>query len=377
MFSCPACRKPLDRVKIEQGLVWACQSCGGHASTVTILRKNIDGPFVSRLWTQVVEGRWLRERPDRPCPACAKPMGEITEETVTGPVEIDVCRPCQFFWFDLGETEQLPAAAVAEPGAKSELDPRVREAVALAEIEIIRKRYENADLGSDVPDAWWKVLATIVGLPVKEGGASLLRKPLLTWGISLLILVASLVAFRSLDAAVAEWGFVPADPMRHGGLTIFSSFLLHGGWFHLLGNLYFLLVFGDEVEDLLGHAKFFLLLVAATLCGSLCHLAADPSSTVPSIGASGGIAGVLAFYALAFPRARIGLMVRYGWFGPTLRGGWIRLTAAWAFVMWLGVQAFGTWQQLSGFGGVNYLAHLGGAAAGALGFVYWKVRNLR
>lgn len=365
MFACPVCRTTLEQTKTENGLVWACERCGGHAATVAILRKSVEGAFVSRLWGALLEGKWLRQRQDRPCPSCAKPMGEITRETVTGPMQIDVCRPCQFFWFDLGESQQLP---VVPPGApEPELHPRVREALALAEIERIRRRHETGDFEDGAPDEWWQVLASIVGMPVEHEAQGLLRWPILTWGIALLVLAVGVLSFGSLEYWVRDYGFVPADPFRHGGLTLLTSFLLHGGWVHLLGNLYFLLVFGDDVEDVVGHARFLLLLAAAALVGDFCHLATDPDSTVPSIGASGGISGVIAFYAFAFPRARIGLFVRFGW---------IRLSARWAFALWLGVQAFGTWQQLSGFVGVNYLAHLGGAAAGLLCWLVWRERGI-
>lgn len=363
MFSCPVCRTRLDRTQTEKGLVWTCARCGGHAATVTILRKKVDGPFVGELWENIISEKWTRPRPDRPCPSCERPMGELTKLTVTGPVQIDACRACQFFWFDLGEAQQLPArpAGAQEP----ELDPRAREALALAEIELIRRRHEPAGLEGGPPDEWWQILATLVGLPVHEP-EGLLRKPFLTWGIALLILAVSLFAFGSLETWIREYGFVPADPLRHGGLTLLASFLLHGGWFHLLGNLYFLLVFGDDVEDVLGHAKYLALLVVATLAGDLSHFAADPSSTVPCIGASGGISGIIAFYALAFPRARIGLFVRFGW---------IRISARWAFVLWLGMQALGSWQQVGGFSDVSHLAHLGGAAAGVGCWLLWRERS--
>lgn len=365
MFTCPACRTTLERTKTGKGLIWACARCGGHAATVAILRKNVEGVFVSRLWEDLLEGKWLQPRPDRPCPSCAKPMGEITRDTVTGPVEIDVCRPCQFFWFDVGESEQLPALPPEAP--EPEMHPRAREAIALAEIERIRRRHEPGEFEGGAPDEWWKVLASIVGMPVEHESQGLLRWPLLTWGIGLLILLVGLFTFGSLEEWVGDYGFVPADPLRHGGLTFLTSFLLHGGWFHLLGNLYFLLVFGDDVEDVLGHAKYFILLAVSAVLGDLCHLAADPESMIPGIGASGGISGVIAFYAFAFPRARIGLFVRFGW---------IRISARWAFALWIGMQAIGTWQQISGYGNVNHLAHLGGAAAGIVCWLLWRERKL-
>ncbi|MEX2577708.1 MAG: rhomboid family intramembrane serine protease [Verrucomicrobiales bacterium] len=363
MFSCPVCRIRLARTPTDKGLVWTCARCSGHGTTIAILRKNVEGPFVGGLWEKIREGESIRPRADRLCPSCGKPMGEITEETVTGPVEIDACRRCQFFWFDVGESHQLPALPEEEP--EPELPPRVREAIALAEIEAIRLRHEPAAFEGSPPDEWWQILATFVGLPSEHETDGLSRKPFLTWGIGLFVLLTSLLAFGSLDALVGEFGLVPADPFRHGGLTFLTSFLLHGGWFHLVGNVYFLLVFGDNVEDALGHAKYLALLVIATLVGDFCHIAADPASTTPVIGASGGISGVIAFYAFAFPRARIGLLLWYRW---------VRMSVRWAFVLWIAIQAFGSWQQVAGFGDVSHLAHLGGALAGVVCWLVWRER---
>lgn len=366
MFTCPTCRTTLERTKTDHGLVWTCTRCGGHAATVTILRKNVDGPFISGLWEQLLEGKWLRPRPDRPCPSCAKAMSEITTETITGPVQIDVCRPCQFFWFDLGEAQQLPALPPDAP--EPELHPRAREALALAEIEAIRRRHEPADLEPGPPDEWWKILATLVGLPSEEDGSGLSRKPFLTWGIGLLILLTSVIALVSRPDWIAEFGLVPADPFRHGGTTFLTSFLLHGGWWHLAGNLYFLIIFGDNVEDAIGRLRYLVLLAVSALVGDLCHYLLHPDSTVPLIGASGGISGVILYYALAFPRNRIGLLIYYSWF---------QMSARWAIAFWVGAQVVGVLLQLAGVGKVAYLAHLGGAVAGVAFWLLWRERPER
>ncbi len=368
MFTCPVCRTTLDRTKAEQGLVWTCTRCGGHAVTVTILRKKVEGPFISDLWEQLLEGKWLRPRPDRPCPSCTRPMAEITRDTVTGPVGIDVCRPCQFFWFELGESAQLPALPPEAP--EPELHPRAREALALAEIELIRRRHEPAGFEEGPPQEWWQLLANLVGLPSEEDGVGLSRKPLLTWGIGLLMAVVSLCALTFHPEWIDAFGLVPADPLRHGGLNFLTSFLLHGGWWHLLGNLYFLLVFGDNVEDTLGRLKYLALLAVATIAGDFCHILAEPASSVPLIGASGGISGLLVFYALAFPRNRIGLLILF----TSFHHSWFQLSARWALVLWIGAQTIGLWMQLGGYSNVSALAHLGGAAAGLAGWLCWRIR---
>jgi membrane associated rhomboid family serine protease len=158
---------------------------------------------------------------------------------------------------------------------------------------------------------------------------------------------------------VKQHGFLPSDPMRHNGGTLFTSFFLHGGILHLLFNMWFLLLAGDNCEDLLGAPKYLLLLGGGSLIALLAHAAFDPRPDIPVVGASGGISALLAFYALALPRVRLVLCFRIGWY-PL----WIRMSAAAAMGMWVAAQLFGTLLQLSGHGSVSSLAHLGGAAAG-------------
>ncbi|MCL6507516.1 MAG: rhomboid family intramembrane serine protease [Bryobacteraceae bacterium] len=151
--------------------------------------------------------------------------------------------------------------------------------------------------------------------------------------------------------------------MGYGGITLFTSFFVHASFGHLLGNLYFLLAFGNNVEDRVGHGRFALLLVLATLAGNILHIAFDPRPDIPLIGASGGISGIVLFYALAFPNARIYMMVYFRVFS----------VPAWAFaVIWLLWQFAVVMAQISGFSGVSALAHLGGAMAGLGCWLLWR-----
>ncbi len=138
---------------------------------------------------------------------------------------------------------------------------------------------------------------------------------------------------------------------------------LHGGVVHLLGNIYFLLLFGDNVEEFVGPLRFLLLIAASAFCADVLHIALDPHSDVPLVGASGGISGVIVFYALQFPNARLGLR-----FGPLYYGGWFTVSAYGALLFWVALQALGALQEMNGFSNVSSLGHLGGAAAG---YAFW------
>ncbi len=365
MYTCPVCNVQMQRTPLDFGVVWTCPQCNGRAATVSLLRRNVQREFVNSVWQKVRSDSDSKLRNDRRCPSCSTPMRQITDTGITGPLELDACRNCQFFWFDHGEREQLPGLPQKPP--EPELDYRVREILAIAKVKQMQNEAAGPDYDTGPPDEWWQVLAGIFGMPVEEDAQPVSRLPIITWAISLLILIVSILAFQDLEQAVNTYGLIPADALRFKGLTLLTSFFLHGGILHLVGNLYFFLIFGDNVEDTLGHIKFFALLVLATLVGDLLHIIGDPNSSTPCIGASGGISGVIVFYALAFPQVRLRICWRI-----MLYFHWFRISVLWAMAIWIGLQLFGLWSQLSGYSNVSALAHLGGAATGFLFWLIWK-----
>src|SRR5207247_4333523 len=120
------------------------------------------------------------------------------------------------------------------------------------------------------------------------------------------IICSSIIAFSHLHAVVSCFGLLPAQAARLGGFTFISSFFLHAGIIHLVGNMYFLFMFGDDVENFLRPSRYLALIALSAFVGDLAHITLDPRSQTPCIGASGGIAGVITFYALNFPRVRLG-----------------------------------------------------------------------
>ncbi len=365
MFICPQCNVPLAKMKGAPGVFWRCTACDGRSATVALLRKNVPVDVVNSLWQAARTGDHAYKRH---CPACNRLMAEVPSHGVVGTQNLDVCTGCQFIWFDPAEYESLPLIP-QELTWEQRLPPKAREELALLEMESIREKARGGDWGEETPDAWWQWIPGLLGMPIEQEIERPRHVPWLTWMLTLLISTVSILAFFDLEATVKAFGLVPAQFGRSGGLTLLSSFLLHGGAFHLIGNMYFLLVFGDNVEDWLGKGRFLLLLIFASLAGDALHVLGDPHSSVPCIGASGGISGVIAFYALAFPRARLGVLVHvYLWFR------WIRMPAYAMFIIWTLLQAYGAWAQLAGFSNVSSLAHLGGAA---VGFVFWLLSRKR
>ena len=369
MLSCPRCQTRLTRVKTSEGIVHVCSMCRGRAVSLSVLRKeNTSSAFLKSLW---VQARQARPKLSRSCPNCTRPMVKAGFPRVTGePLVLDVCCRCQFVWFDLGEygivprsvEEPVKAGRAPAPGPPRRMRPKVRERTP----EIISSSRETASGGAletDAVDSIWQYLPAIFGLPVESGAPRVASRPVVTWGLSAVMALVTLylLGTGALAAAIQQWGFIPVEWARHSGLTLVSSFFLHAGLWHLVSNAYFFLLFGDNVEDHLGKIKFLVLLAVAHVAGMMLHAAHDPYANIPCVGASAGISGVIAYYAMAFPHARIKLL-----FWIVIVPKWIRIPAWLALVLYTGLQLFGAWQQMTGFTNVSYLAHLGGLSVGVL-----------
>ena len=147
-----------------------------------------------------------------------------------------------------------------------------------------------------------------------------------------------------------------------GAITLLSSMFMHGSWFHLLGNLWFLWVFGNNVEDAMGHGRFAAFYLLTGLAAGAAQALPDVGSLIPMVGASGAISGVMGAYLVLYPRVRVHTLVFLGFYLTTVAlPAWVML------VYWAVLQALGSVPALAGAegGGVAFLAHLGGFAAGA------------
>jgi membrane associated rhomboid family serine protease len=138
---------------------------------------------------------------------------------------------------------------------------------------------------------------------------------------------------------------------------------LHGGWFHLIGNMWFLWIFGNNVEDSMGHARFVVFYLLCGLAAAALQVATQPSSIVPMVGASGAIGGVMGAYVMLYPRVRVHMFVFLGFYVTTIAVPAIFMLGYWFLVQLIGgASTFGREEG----GGVAFWAHVGGFAAGAL-----------
>lgn len=360
MYTCPNCHVPLVRAKAKVGIFWACPSCGGRSATIALLRRNIAREVVNALWQRAGQPDVYRKRA---CPACDAPMAEVPLRLGGTSEAIDVCRRCQFVWFDAREYAALPELP-AEKSFMESLPQEARERFAMLELQAIQEQSDRDEAGVDEN---WKYLIAFFGLPVECQSTRSDTVPWVTWALAAFMVVFGVTSLFDLNSAIQSFGLIPAEAFRYGGLTVLTSFFLHGGLLHLASNVYFLLTFGDNVEYALGCKRYALLIVLSALLGDFIHVLGNAGSMVPCIGASGGISGVITYYALAYPHAKLGLMLRAG-----LVIKWVNCSARAMLLLWLLLQAFNLWMQVEGRGHVSAMAHLGGVAAGVL---FWAMER--
>jgi membrane associated rhomboid family serine protease len=155
-------------------------------------------------------------------------------------------------------------------------------------------------------------------------------------------------------------------------MTVFTSMFMHGGWMHLIGNMLYLWVFGDNVEDSMGHGRFVVFYLLCGVAAVLAQALPDPSSTIPMVGASGAISGVLGAYLLLYPHARVLVAIPLGFFLHTMR-----IPAGLVLVLWFGLQLLSNVMAQPGQGGVAFRAHIGGFIAGMILIPIFKQRRVR
>jgi membrane associated rhomboid family serine protease len=202
--------------------------------------------------------------------------------------------------------------------------------------------------------------------------------PYLTWGLIALNVIVFLFEIGSTDestsALVASFGVTPASVFHHAPqsghippeLTLVTSLFLHGGWEHLIGNMVYLWVFGDDIEDALGRVRFLIFYLLCGIGASLFYAATNANSTTPLVGASGAISGILAAYLMLRPCAKVSVfMFRII----------VRLRAYWVIGAWAVLQLVQIAQQTQD--GVAYSAHGGGLICGAILFLIMRPAGVR
>lgn len=251
-------------------------------------------------------------------------------------VEVDVCSTCHGLWLDAHEGGRLQ--------------------------HIVGSHEQDRHAAENLPTLKAYFFQLVTGFPI-EVWNPVKRRPALVYSLmALLALVfvgqVALVATAGPDGAesiLRRFMLVPGDVLQgHKVWTLLTHAFLHGGLAHLGGNLYYLWIFGDNVEDRLGRLRFSLVYLTAGLGGAALHFVAAPDSQVPMLGASGAISGVMAAYLLLFPRVKVWVVLVFVRF---------KISIYWYLAVWIAMQLG---MAAMGVPGVAWYAHLGGFAGGLL-----------
>lgn len=212
--------------------------------------------------------------------------------------------------------------------------------------------------------------------PIGDENVGRVRTPYVNWTLIVLNALAFLYELtlspRALDAFFFQFGAVPAVITQYDNLSsILTSMFLHAGWAHFLGNMLFLFVFGDNIEDAMGHVSYLLFYLLCGIAAALTQIVLNPESTIPMVGASGAISGVLGAYIALFPHGKVRALVILGFFiQVVLVPAWVMLGLWFVLQLVSGVASLGVGGDT---GGVAFWAHIGGFVAGVL--LVWVFRD--
>jgi membrane associated rhomboid family serine protease len=185
--------------------------------------------------------------------------------------------------------------------------------------------------------------------------------------INIGIFIKELSLGSNLHQFIQQYALIPFNITNgYGYITLITSMFIHGGFFHVLGNMLYLWIFGNNIEDTLGHSKFVLFYILSGLGGALGQIIVSPNSQIPIIGASGAVAGVLAAYLILFPTARIATLVPIFLFLQVIRLPAIIVIGFWIVIQFLNGIAVINGQAAGASGGVAWFAHIGGFLMGTI-----------
>ncbi|HUL10647.1 MAG TPA: rhomboid family intramembrane serine protease [Methylococcaceae bacterium] len=201
-------------------------------------------------------------------------------------------------------------------------------------------------------------------IPLTDASRRPERFPLVTTAIIIVNALVFLLELTGGEAFVRQWSVIPADIVAgHHWITLLTAMFMHAGWIHIIGNMVFLYAFGPGIEDAMGRPRYLAFYLLSGLLASLAQIAVAPSSTVPNLGASGAIAGVMGAFLITYPRDQIRTVLLFGFSA--------RITvvpAALLIGLWFFIQLFSQVGAVADVqtGGVAYTAHVGGFIFGAI-----------
>jgi len=221
-------------------------------------------------------------------------------------------------------------------------------------------------------------------IPLKDDNPTSAR-PIVTYFIIVLCVLVFFVQLGSQSYKTGQlfysYGLIPSVLMGHDLLpmdfyvvpayiTIFSSMFMHGGFMHLIGNMLYMWIFADNIEDNLGPTKFIIFYLLSGICAAMAQVLMDTHSQIPMVGASGAIGGVLGAYMINHPNARVLVLIPFGFFSQI-----IKIRALYVLGFWFILQFINSSMMSSGGGGVAYAAHIGGFVSGIVLILFFNKKT--
>lgn len=372
-MKCPFCTARLEQIISYGTSVDICKACGGVwfdpgelKNCIDFLLNNTDKipEAYPNLEREVVRVRDLAES-KRACPKCSVSM-EKFNYSYDSNVILDKCDSCSGIWADMGELYKLAVYMKGNKnvqGIANYLVEHTREIDQLKSVAAMARELSRP--------AGYAFLYPKLIVPISDSiGIGLF--PFVQLGIiilNILIYIIQATVIKDPIHFFESWGFIPVDIFSlHGFLTLFSSGFIHAGFFHLFGNMLFLWIFGDNIEDKFGHLKFFIFYLICLAGANFAHFFANAHSDIPAIGASGAVSGVMGAYFIFHPHAKVKMLVINRVIDiPAVIyiGAWIAMQILMGFVYHAAGISYG----------ISYMAHVGGFATGMLSAWIYKTRH--
>ncbi len=358
---CSDCNTPLKNVPHENLAIDVCQKCDGVwfedgellPYLQMMLQKHEDIPHSRIDLEKEVIRVQSGGRVGRSCPVCVEPMRPFNYAYDSN-IILDRCSICGGVWADKGEIVQLAVYVKGNPKLT-----KMGASMADHTRQVQKMRGMADEMETITAGALWG------GFQFLPLGDELKRKTFPFITLVIITVNVLVMAFQLLVVGEARefyymFGTVPAQIVSGEGFhTIFSSMFLHGGLVHLFGNMLFLWIFGDNVEDAFGHIKYLLFYLLCGVAGDAAHIAMNLDSTVPCIGASGAISGIMGAYFILYPKAWIKTLIFFRV---------VSIPAALYLFIWIGFQVLygSVYTALEIHGGTAWFAHIGGFFAGVV-----------
>ncbi|NQT81409.1 rhomboid family intramembrane serine protease [bacterium] len=365
-MDCPVCRVPLTKREVEGVLVHFCPGCGGLLCAKETFRQYIsalrDSSLQELSTAELFDRKAVPQTRIQPegkmCPECGEAMAPFNYAYDSN-IILDRCSECGLIWADRGEIVKVAQYVKGNPTIDSFGE-------ALAEREVERAKYHRmAEEASEIGGARIRVAGFWVGLLPISDEEETVTIPLVTV-LMIIVNIAIFMLFGGSREIIEDFGFIP-DYFLEGReiYRLVTAQFLHVGLFHLVANMLFLWIFGDNVEDRLGKISFPVAYLFLGSVAALAHALTTTHPDLPAVGASGAISGVMGCYLVLFPQSRVKAVIGY----------YIVPVPAFVFLsLWFGVQLIFSLVEAP----IAYAAHIGGFVAGlvvALGYRALKKRG--